>query len=74
MHPLEAEDADRVALLLCPWVVGVDTNSLEGVEVADFVGDRVLGHCREGAEGADRAGTGGGLPLQPRDPVMRPGL
>ena len=35
-----------------------DADALERIEVADFVGDRVLGHCREGAEDAD--GTGGG--------------
>jgi hypothetical protein len=31
---------------------------LKGFEVADFVGDRVLGHRREGAEDADGAGGG----------------
>ena len=50
VHLLEAGDADRPRLLLRPRVVGPDADALEGVEVADFVGDRVLGHCREGAE------------------------
>ena len=58
MHILEAEDADRATLLPCPWVVSADADALEGVEVADFVRDRVLGHCREGAEDADGAGGG----------------
>lgn len=58
VHLLEGEDAYGPRLLLRPWVVGPDANSLEGVEVADFVGDRVLGHCREGAENANGAGGG----------------
>jgi len=53
VHFLEGEDADRSRLLLRPRVVGSDADALEGVEVADFVGDRVLGHRREGAEDAD---------------------
>lgn len=43
VHLLEAEDADRAGLLFRPWVVGADADALEGVELADFVGDRVLG-------------------------------
>jgi hypothetical protein len=37
-------------------IVGSDADALEGVEVADFIRDRVLGHRREGAEGADGPG------------------
>jgi hypothetical protein len=53
VHLLEAEDADRAALLLCPWVASSDPHSLERVEVGYFVGDRVLGHRRERAKDAD---------------------
>jgi hypothetical protein len=58
VHFLEAEDADRAALFLCPRIVGSDPDALEGIQVADFVGDRVLGHRRERAEDADRSGGG----------------
>jgi hypothetical protein len=58
VHFLEAEDADRARLLLRPRVVRADADALEGVEVADFVGDGVLGHRRESAEDADGAGGG----------------
>lgn len=34
-------------------VVGPDADALGGVEAADFIRDRVLGHRREGAEDAD---------------------
>lgn len=44
VHLLEREDADGARLLSCPWIVGTDADALEGVEVADFVGDLVLGH------------------------------
>lgn len=40
MHLVEAEDANRAGLLLCPRVVGADADALEWVEVADFVSDR----------------------------------
>jgi hypothetical protein len=53
MHLLEGEDADRSRLLLRPRVVGSDPHALEGIEIADFIGDRVLGHRREGAEDAN---------------------
>lgn len=53
VHLLETEDADRPRLLPRSRVVGSDADALEGVEVADFVRDRVLGHCREGAKDAD---------------------
>jgi hypothetical protein len=56
VHLLEAEDADRTAALPCPRVVGADADSLERVEVGDFVGDRVLGHRRERAQDSDDAG------------------
>lgn len=56
MHLLEAEDADRATLLLGSRIVGPDPDSLERVEVGDFVGDRILGHCRERAEDADDSG------------------
>lgn len=55
VHLLEAEDADRPWPLLRSRIVGSDADALEGVEVADFIRDRVLGHRREGAEDADRA-------------------
>lgn len=57
MHFLAGEDADRSRLLLRPRVAGSDAVALEGDEVADFVGDRVLGHRREGAEDADGPGV-----------------
>lgn len=53
VHLLEAEDADLPALLLGSWVIGSDPDSLERIKVGNFVGDRVLGHRREGAEDAD---------------------
>lgn len=53
MHLLEAEDTDWPRFLLGSRVVGSDPDSLERVEVGDFVGDRVLGHRRERAEDAD---------------------
>lgn len=40
---------------------------LKGVEIADFVGDRVLGHCREGAE--DGYGPGGCTTFGPQHVV-----
>ncbi|HET7443157.1 MAG TPA: hypothetical protein VFJ57_00720 [Solirubrobacterales bacterium] len=55
MHLVEREDADRAALLLRSRVVGADSYSLERVEVADFIRDRVLGHCRERAQDSDSA-------------------
>lgn len=59
VHLLEGEDADRAGLLLLrPRVVGSDANTLERVEVADFIRDRVLGHSREGAEDANRPRRG----------------
>jgi hypothetical protein len=58
VHLLEAEDADRAGLLPRSWIVRMDADALERIEVADFVGDRVLGHRRERAEDAD--GSGGG--------------
>ena len=58
VHFLEGEDADRSWLLLRPRVVGTDADALEGVEVADFVRDRILGHRREGAEDAYGRGSG----------------
>jgi hypothetical protein len=64
VHLLEAEDADWPSLLLCPRVVGSDSNALQWVEVGDFVGDRVLGHCRKGAEDADDTGCGSALDSQ----------
>lgn len=53
VHLLEAEDADRPALLLRPGVVGSDADALEGIQVGYFVGDRVLGHRRERAQDGD---------------------
>jgi hypothetical protein len=44
VHLLEAEDPDRAGLFLRSWIVGPDADALERIEVADFVGDRVLGH------------------------------
>jgi len=44
-HFLEAKDADGAAFLLGPRIVGADADALERIEVANFVGDRVLGHC-----------------------------
>ena len=61
VHLLEGEDADRAGLLLGAGVVGSDPDSLEGIEIADFVGDRVLGHRRERAEDADSSGGGSAL-------------
>jgi hypothetical protein len=67
VHLLEAEDSDRPWLLLRPRIVSSDPDSLEGVEVADFVGDRVLGHRRQRAEDAD--GAGGGATFGPQHVV-----
>jgi hypothetical protein len=53
VHFLEAEDADRAALLLRSPVVGSDPDALEGVELGHFVGDRILGHRRQRAEDTD---------------------
>ena len=64
VHFLESEDADGAALLLGSRVIGADADALERVEVADFVGDCVLGHCREGAENADGAGGSSTFGLQ----------
>lgn len=65
MHLLEGEGADRAVLGLRPRIVCSDADALEGVEVADFIGDRVLGHRREGAENA--YGPGGGTPFGPAE-------
>jgi len=56
VHLLEAEDADRPGLLPGPRIVGANADALEGVEVADFIRDRVLGHRCEGPEDAERPG------------------
>jgi hypothetical protein len=31
VHFLEAEDADRAALLLCAWAIGADADALKGL-------------------------------------------
>ncbi|HEY2715112.1 MAG TPA: hypothetical protein VGI73_02710 [Solirubrobacterales bacterium] len=64
VHFPEAEDANRTWFLFGSRIVGSDTDALEWIEVADFVGDRVVGHRRESAEDAD--GAGGGSTFSPQ--------
>jgi hypothetical protein len=56
VHLLEAEDADWATLLPRSRIVGANADALERIEVADFIGDRILGHRRERTENADGAG------------------
>src|SRR3954453_14763876 len=67
VHLLKGEEADRSRLLLRPRVVRPDADALERIEVADFIRDRVLGHCREGAE--DAYGPGGRSTFGPQHVV-----
>src|ERR1700761_4442386 len=50
----------------CSRIARADTHALERIEVADLVGDRILGHRRERAEDADRAGGGATFGLHRR--------
>lgn len=56
VHLLEGEHSDRAGLLLRSRIVGANADALEGIEVADFVGDRVLCHRGECTQDADRPG------------------
>jgi hypothetical protein len=64
VHLLEAEDADRSALLLGPWVIGPDADALKRVQVGHFVGDRVLGHRGKRAQDGDDSGGSPALDSQ----------
>jgi hypothetical protein len=55
VHLLEAEDADRARAFLGSRLAGAKPEALEGVEIGEFISDRVLGHRRERVENAEAA-------------------